>query len=256
MIHIEGLRKSFEKSKKPIIQDLSLNIEDGEFVVILGSNGAGKSTLMNLVAGQTLPDKGSIHIGASDVSNKREYQRARYIGRVFQNPNQGTCASRTIEENMILASKRGKKRLLGYAYRKHKRMLFKAELSKLGLGLEDRLHHRIGSLSGGQRQAITLLMAVLNKPDVLLLDEHTAALDPKIAQIVMEITNNLVVNKKISTLMITHNLEHAVRYGDRLILMHEGTIYRDIKSAEKKQMSHQEIRDLFYELNYGNLDCI
>ena len=207
---------------------MSLTLEDGDFVTVIGGNGAGKSTLLNAVAGVWPVDSGTISVGGTDVTKLPEHKRARYIGRVFQDPMMGTAATMQIEENLALASRRGRKRTLRPGIGREEREEYRELLKILDLGLEDRLTSKVGLLSGGQRQALTLLMAALRKPDLLLLDEHTAALDPKTAAKVLEATERIVQKDKLTTLMITHNMRDAIVHGNRLIMMYEGRIALDL----------------------------
>ena len=247
MIQIQSLKKIFYKgdiNEKTALDNLCLHVKRGEFVAVIGGNGAGKSTLLNSIAGVFLPDAGSIFIDQEDMTRKPEHYRSCKIARVFQDPLKGTAKSMTIEENLSLAKKRGKPRGLSLAIRKDDRSFFREQLATLELGLEDRLHDKVGLLSGGQRQALTLLMATMLRPELLLLDEHTAALDPRTAAKVMEITDRLVREHRLTTLMVTHNMENALQFGNRLIMMHEGNIAVDIHE-EKKDYEIQDLLNLF-----------
>ena len=238
MLEISSINKTFNPgtiNANHALKDLSLHLADGESIAVIGGNGAGKSTLLNAVAGVWSVDSGSIHLGGVDITHLPEYKRAKYIGRVFQDPMMGTAANMQIEENLALAARRGSRRGLRMGITKAEREQFREMLRILDLGLEDRLTDKVGLLSGGQRQALTLLMATLQKPKLLLLDEHTAALDPKTAAKVMEVTRTLVNQDRLTTLMITHNMRDAIEYGDRLIMMYEGRIALDI-AGEEKQM--------------------
>lgn len=220
MLKIENLCKIFNKNQvdeKKVFDNLNISIKNGEFVIILGGNGTGKSTLMNLIAGSIFPDSGKIYLDDQDITNLPEYKRSKFIGRVFQDPLKGTAPNLTIEENLSLALLRGKKRALNFGINKENREFFKEKLSELNLGLEDRLGSKIGLLSGGQRQAVTLLMATLVRPEILLLDEHTAALDPKSQERILELTNKIVSSKSMITIMITHNMEHMNRFDARIL---------------------------------------
>ena len=244
MLEISGINKTFHPgtvNANHALKDLSLHLADGESIAVIGGNGAGKSTLLNAVAGVWNVDSGSIHLGGVDITHLPEYKRAKYIGRVFQDPMMGTAANMQIEENLALAARRGGRRSLRIGITKAEREQFRDMLRILELGLENRLTDKAGLLSGGQRQALTLLMATLRKPKLLLLDEHTAALDPKTAAKVMEVTRTLVNQDRLTTLMITHNMRDAIEYGDRLIMMYEGSIALDISGDEKKHLSVEDL---------------
>ena len=250
MIILENIIKYFHKgsiNEVFALNNISLHIEDGDFVTVIGSNGAGKSTLLNCIAGSFLPDSGLISIGGHDVTRWAEHQRARLISRVFQNPLMGTCPSATIEQNMALAGLRGKRRGLGKGVKGKDRELFRGLLKQLGLGLEDRLLDSVGLLSGGQRQALTMLMATMIKPEVLLLDEHIAALDPKTAGQILALTQQIVSEQKLTTLMITHNMKHAISFGNRLIMLHQGKILFDLRGDEKKGLTVKDLLEHFYK---------
>ena len=249
MLEVRNLYKTFNAgtiNEKKAINDLSLTLEDGDFVTVIGGNGAGKSTLLNLVAGVFPVDDGSITIAVQDVTRLPEHKRAKFIGRVFQDPMMGTAATMGIEENLALAYRRGQARGLRYGINNEERKLYREKLAILGLGLEDRLTSKVGLLSGGQRQALTLLMSTLKKPKLLLLDEHTAALDPKTAAKVLEITETIVRRDKLTTLMITHNMRDAIAHGNRLIMMDSGRIVADIRGEEKKNLTVQDLLDKFH----------
>ena len=244
MLEISGINKTFNPgtiNANHALKDLSLHLADGESIAVIGGNGAGKSTLLNAVAGVWPVDSGSIHLGGIDITHLPEYQRAKYIGRVFQDPMMGTAANMQIEENLALAARRGGRRGLRMGITKAEREQFRDMLRILDLGLENRLTDKAGLLSGGQRQALTLLMATLRRPKLLLLDEHTAALDPKTAAKVMEVTRTLVNQDHLTTLMITHNMRDAIEYGDRLIMMYEGRIALDIAGEEKKCLTVEDL---------------
>ena len=248
MLEIKNIWKTFNGgtiNEKVALQDVSLTLADGDFVTVIGGNGAGKSTLMNAVAGVYPVDQGTITIGDADVTKLPEHKRAPYIGRVFQDPMMGTAASMQIEENLALAARRGQKRGLGWSITKAEREEYHTLLGTLGLGLEDRMTSKVGLLSGGQRQALTLLMATLRKPKLLLLDEHTAALDPKTASKVLETTETIVQRDKLTTLMITHNMRDAIAHGNRLIMMFEGRIAVDVSGEEKKKLTVESLLELF-----------
>ncbi len=244
MLDIKNIRKTFNPgtvNEKTALNGVSLTLEDGDFVTVIGGNGAGKSTLLNAVAGVWPVDSGSISIGGTDVTRLPEHKRAKYIGRVFQDPMMGTAATMQIEENLALAARRGRKRTLRPGIGREEREEYRELLKILDLGLEDRLTSKVGLLSGGQRQALTLLMATLRKPDLLLLDEHTAALDPKTAAKVLDATERIVGKDRLTTLMITHNMKDAIVHGNRLIMMYEGRIALDIKGEDKKKLTVEQL---------------
>ncbi len=244
MLEICGINKTFNPgtvNANHALKDLSLHLDDGESIAVIGGNGAGKSTLLNAVAGVWGVDSGTIHLGGIDITHLPEYKRAKYIGRVFQDPMMGTAGNMQIEENLALAARRGGRRGLRMGITKAEREEFREMLKILDLGLEDRLTDKAGLLSGGQRQALTLLMATLQKPKLLLLDEHTAALDPKTAAKVMEVTRKLVNQDRLTTLMITHNMRDAIEYADRLIMMYEGRIALDIAGEEKQKLTVEDL---------------
>ncbi len=244
MLDVKNIRKTFNPgtvNEKTALNGVSLTLGDGEFVTVIGGNGAGKSTLLNAVAGVWPVDSGSISIGGADVTKLPEHKRAKYIGRVFQDPMMGTAATMQIEENMALAARRGRARTLRPGITQDEREHYREMLKILDLGLEDRLTSKVGLLSGGQRQALTLLMAALRKPDLLLLDEHTAALDPKTAAKVLEATERIVQKDKLTTLMITHNMRDAIVHGNRLIMMYEGRIALDISGEDKKKLTVEDL---------------
>lgn len=247
-LSIEGLQKTFfpgTVNEVKALQGIDLHLAPGEFVTVVGSNGAGKSTLLNSIAGVITPDRGRILLEGVDITRQSEVERARRIGRVLQNPLAGTAPSLTVAENLSLALARGRKRGLRWALNAARRRQFAEELAQLGLGLERRLDDRVGLLSGGQRQALSLLMATLQRPDILLLDEHTAALDPRAASLIADLTNRWVRQHRLTTLMITHNLEQAIRLGDRLIMMHEGRILFTVGGAEKHTLTIEGLRSAF-----------
>ncbi len=248
MLEIKNVTKVFNKgtpNERVALSDVSLTLNDGDFVTVIGGNGAGKSTLMNVIAGTYFVDDGSIFIDDKDVTYMKEHKRAKFLGRVFQDPRMGTATDMQIEENLALASRRGKFRGLFPGIRRKERKQYKELLAGLGLGLEDRLTAKVGLLSGGQRQALTLVMATLKKPKLLLLDEHTAALDPKTAKKVLETTEKIVKNENLTTLMITHNMQDAINYGNRLIMMNEGKIVFEIDGEDKKKLTVKELLDKF-----------
>ncbi len=244
MLDVQNVYKTFNPgtvNEKAALRGVSLTLNDGDFVTVIGGNGAGKSTLLNAVAGVWPVDSGSISIGGTDVTRLPEHKRARYIGRVFQDPMMGTAATMQIEENLALAARRGRKRTLRPGIGRDEREEYRELLKILDLGLEDRLTSKVGLLSGGQRQALTLLMATLKKPKLLLLDEHTAALDPKTAAKVLDATERIVGKDRLTTLMITHNMKDAIVHGNRLIMMYEGRIARDIKGEDKKKLTVEQL---------------
>ncbi len=225
---------------------VELQVQRGDFITVIGSNGAGKSTLLNCLAGSFPIDAGTIHFDERDVTPWPEHRRARYLSRVFQDPLLGTCGSLSIEQNLALALRRGKPHGLGLGVKGRNRDLFRQQLKQLGLGLEDRLRDKVGLLSGGQRQALTMLMATLVRPEILLLDEHTAALDPKTAQQILELTETLVREQQLTTLMVTHNMKQALRLGNRLIMMHQGKVIFDVAGEQKREMTVEALLERFY----------
>lgn len=252
MLKLENIHKFFEigtVNEKHILKGVNLEVNDGDFITIIGGNGAGKSTLLNSVAGTFPVTSGKIFIDGDDVTAEPEFKRAKHIGRVFQDTRMGTASDMSIEQNLAIAYRRGKKRTLRWGITERERGLYRELLSQLDLGLEHRLKDKTRFLSGGQRQALTLLMASFHQPKLLLLDEHTAALDPKTAEIIMELTNNIVKKKKITTLMVTHNLMHALHYGNRLIMMHEGNAIMDLNEQDKKSTSVDNILNVFNKIS-------
>lgn len=248
MLEVKNIYKTFNPgtiNEKVALNGVSLTLEDGDFVTVIGGNGAGKSTLLNAVAGTWLVDEGQILIDGIDVTKLPEHKRAIYLGRVFQDPMTGTAATMGIEENLALAKRRGQKRLLRSGITKAEREEYVELLKILDLGLENRLTSKVGLLSGGQRQALTLLMATLKKPKLLLLDEHTAALDPKTAAKVLETTDTIVNRDHLTTLMITHNMKDAIAHGNRLIMLMDGHIILDIRGEEKKNLTVRDLLDQF-----------
>jgi len=249
MIRLEGYTQYFHRggvNEVRALDQIDLNLAKGEFVTLIGSNGAGKSTLLNGVAGVHLPDAGVMFIGDRNVTQWPEHRRAAYIGRVFQDPLVGTCASLSIEQNMALALRRGRRRGLRIGVKRRERNFFKDQLQILGLGLEDRLKASVGLLSGGQRQALTMIMATLIEPEVLLLDEHTAALDPKTARQILELTGQIVEARHLTTMMVTHNMAQALAYGNRLIMLHQGHIILDVSGEKKQNLSVDDLLAQFY----------
>ena len=252
MLEIQNVSKTFNAgtvNQKTALNGLNLKLNEGDFVTVIGGNGAGKSTMLNAVAGVWPVDEGKILIDGVDVTRLSEHQRAAYIGRVFQDPMTGTAATMQIEENLALAARRGKPRTLRIGITKAEREQYRELLKTLDLGLEDRLTARVGLLSGGQRQTLALLMATMTPIDFLILDEHTAALDPKTAEIVMQLTNKVVQEKHLTTLMVTHNLRHAVEYGDRLLMMHQGHVIMDKAGDEKRALKVDDLLDVFTSIS-------
>ncbi len=250
MLDVKNISKTFNAgtiNEKRALSELSLSLNDGDFVTVIGGNGAGKSTLLNAVAGVWPVDSGAIIIDGEDVTGMPEYKRAKYIGRVFQDPMMGTAPNMQIDENLALAYRRGKKRGLKWGVTAAERELYREKLATLGLGLEDRLTAKVGLLSGGQRQALTLLMASLQTPKLLLLDEHTAALDPGTAKKVLELSDKIISENKLTALMITHNMSDAIRHGNRLIMMDRGRIVLDISGEDKKNLTKADLLERFAE---------
>ena len=247
MLKIENIRKVFNPgtiNEKVALDGVNLTLEEGEFVTVIGGNGAGKSTTLNAVAGVWPVDSGKIYFGGEDVTKLSEQRRAQYLGRVFQDPMTGTATTMSIEENMAIAARRGKSRGLRWGITKAEREKYRQMLSTLHLGLEDRLTSKVGLLSGGQRQAITLLMASIQKPKLLLLDEHTAALDPKTAAKVLEISDQIISENHLTAMMVTHNMKDAIAHGNRLIMMHEGKVILNIAGEDKKKLT---VGDLLHQ---------
>ncbi len=257
MLKLSHVKKTFNAgtvTEKRALTGVDLTLNDGDFVTVIGGNGAGKSTLLNMIAGVYPLDSGVIELDGTDISRLTEPQRARYLGRVFQDPMRGTAADMQIAENLALAKRRGKPRGLAWGVTKAEKEEYTELLKKLDLGLETRLTAKVGLLSGGQRQALTLLMATLTKPQLLLLDEHTAALDPKTAAKVLTLTEEMVAESNLTTLMVTHNMNDAIRLGNRLIMMHEGRIIYDVAGDEKKSLTVPDLLRKFEEVSGGTLD--
>ncbi len=249
MLELRDVYKTFNAgtvNEKCAVDGVSLTLEDGDFVTVIGGNGAGKSTLLNLIAGVFPVDGGKVILNGTDLTPLPEHRRAKYLGRVFQDPMMGTAATMEIEENLALAYRRGKFRGLGHGISNAERKLYREKLAALGLGLEERMSTKVGLLSGGQRQALTLLMATLQKPDLLLLDEHTAALDPKTADKVLQLTEEMVARDHLTTLMVTHNMKNAIQYGNRLIMMDSGRVVVDIRGEEKKNLTVRDLLEKFH----------
>lgn len=254
MLEIQNIHKTFNPgtiNEKVALNGVNLNLNPGDFVTIIGGNGAGKSTTLNAIAGVWSVDEGKIIIDGVDITKLSEHKRALYLGRVFQDPMTGTAATMSIEENMAIAARRGERRGLGWGITKKERERYKEALKELDLGLEDRLSSKVGLLSGGQRQAITLLMASLKKPKLLLLDEHTAALDPKTAAKVLAISDKIIQEHQLTAMMVTHNIKDAIAHGNRLIMMHEGKIIYDVSGEEKKNLKVADLLAKFEEVSGG-----
>ena len=254
MLEIQNIHKTFNPgtiNEKVALNGVNLNLNPGDFVTIIGGNGAGKSTTLNAIAGVWPVDEGKIIIDGVDITKLSEHKRALYLGRVFQDPMTGTAATMSIEENMAIAARRGERRGLGWGITKKEWERYKEALKELDLGLEDRLSSKVGLLSGGQRQAITLLMASLKKPKLLLLDEHTAALDPKTAAKVLAISDKIIQEHQLTAMMVTHNMKDAIAHGNRLIMMHEGKIIYDVAGEEKKNLKVADLLAKFEEVSGG-----
>ena len=257
MLEIKNIHKTFNKgtiNEKKALDGVNLNLNPGDFVTIIGGNGAGKSTTLNAVAGTWLVDEGNIVIDGVDITRLPEHKRAVYLGRVFQDPMTGTASTMSIEENMAIAARRGQRRGLRWGISRKEREEFKKKLGALGLGLEERISTKVGLLSGGQRQAVTLLMAAIKKPKLLLLDEHTAALGPKTAKKVLEISDKIIEENQLTAMMVTHNMKDAIAHGNRLIMMHEGRIIYDVSGEEKRQLHVSDLLKKFEEVSGGELD--
>ncbi|WP_307739507.1 ATP-binding cassette domain-containing protein [uncultured Parolsenella sp.] len=253
-LKLTNVRKTFNKgtvTEKRALTGVNLELHEGDFVTVIGGNGAGKSTLLNMIAGVYPLDSGTIELDGKDISRLTEPQRAKYLGRVFQDPMRGTAADMQIEENLALAKRRGKRRGLAWGVTKEERAEYPALLKTLDLGLDTRMSAKVGLLSGGQRQALTLLMATLTDPKLLLLDEHTAALDPKTARKVLELTEKIVNERQLTTLMVTHNMNDAIRLGNRLIMMHEGHVIFDVSGEEKKALTVPDLLQKFEQVSGG-----
>lgn len=256
MLKLSHVKKTFNRgtvTEKRALTGVDLTLADGDFVTVIGGNGAGKSTLLNMIAGVYPLDSGTVELDGEDISRLSEPKRAKYLGRVFQDPMRGTAADMQIEENLALAKRRGERRTLRWGITRAEREEYAELLKKLDLGLETRMQAKVGLLSGGQRQALTLLMATLTNPRVLLLDEHTAALDPKTASKVLELTEQIVDERKLTTLMVTHNMNDAIRLGNRLIMMHEGRVIYDVAGDEKRSLTVPDLLQKFEEVSGGQL---
>ena len=252
MLKLDNIHKTFNPgtiNEKVALNGVNLTLEEGDFVTVIGGNGAGKSTTLNAVAGVWPIDSGKIYIGGDDVTKLSEHKRAKYLGRVFQDPMTGTATTMSIEENMAIAARRGEKRGLSWGITHQERDTYRELLKTLDLGLEDRLTSKVGLLSGGQRQAITLLMASIKKPKLLLLDEHTAALDPKTAAKVLEISDKIISENHLTAMMVTHNMKDAIVHGNRLIMMHEGKVILNISGEEKKKLTVKDLLEQFEKVS-------
>lgn len=252
MLRMVEIEKSFNVgtiNEKQIFKGLNLTINDGDFITVIGGNGAGKSTMLNLIAGVHKADGGRIFLDDEDLTYQSETQRAKYIGRVFQDPMMGTAPTMMIEENLAMAYRRTKKRTLAWGITQKERDMYRQSLAQLGLGLEDRMKTKVGLLSGGQRQAVTLLMATLRKPRLLLLDEHTAALDPATSAKVLSLSDKIIGENSLTALMVTHNMQDAITYGNRLIMMDKGRVILDIAGDEKKQLTIEDLLHKFEEIS-------
>lgn len=254
LVHIGVTFKPGTPLEKQALIDLNLTIDRGSFVTVIGSNGAGKSTMLGVLAGDILPNEGKVTVNGIDVSRKSTADRAGMIARVFQDPLAGSCGSLTIEENLALAARRGKRRGLRSALTRENREIFRQRIAELGLGLEDRIHNRMDSLSGGQRQAVSLVMATLSNADVLLLDEHTAALDPGMADFVMKLTEKVIKENKLTTLMVTHSMRQALDYGERTVMLHGGKIILDVHENERKGLNVNDLVGMFQKVRGEVLD--
>lgn len=254
MLELKNVKKTFHKgtvNEKIALQGVNITLNDGDFVTVIGGNGAGKSTTLNMIAGVYPIDEGKILLNDINLTHMPEYKRAKYLGRVFQDPMKGTAAGMEIEENLALAARRGEKRGLRWGVTKAERNQYQEALKILDLGLENRMSSKVGLLSGGQRQALTLLMATLKKPELLLLDEHTAALDPKTASKVLEITEKIIEQHHLTALMVTHNMKDAIRLGNRLIMMYNGTVVYDVSGEEKKKLQVSDLLEKFEQVSGG-----
>ena len=252
MLKLDNIHKTFNPgtiNEKIALNGVNLTLNEGDFVTVIGGNGAGKSTTLNAIAGVWPIDSGKIYIGGDDVTKLSEHKRAKYLGRVFQDPMTGTATTMSIEENMAIAARRGEKRGLSWGITHQERDTYREMLKALDLGLEDRLTSKVGLLSGGQRQAITLLMASIKKPKLLLLDEHTAALDPKTAAKVLEISDKIIAENHLTAMMVTHNMKDAIVHGNRLIMMHEGKVILNISGEEKKNLTVEDLLHQFEKVS-------
>ncbi len=256
MIKMVNISKVFSPgtvNENAAIRNVNLVVNEGDFITIIGSNGAGKTTLFNLISGNMLPTEGQVFINGRDVSKEQEFKRARYIGRIFQDPLLGTASTMTLEDNMMITHRKGRKGLR-ISLNNKMREFFREKLTSLEMGLEDRLKDNVGLLSGGQRQALTLLTMVISRPELILLDEHTAALDPRNAKIVLELTMRFINDYGLTTMMITHNMNHAIQYGNRLLMMDKGEIILDIAGAEKEALTVEKLVDKFHDIRKRTLE--
>lgn len=256
MIELKNVSMIFNPgtvNENQAISGINLKVREGDFITVIGSNGAGKSTLFNLIAGTITPTSGSIHLNDRDITRDPEYKRAKYIGRIFQNPLLGTASTMTLEDNMMITYKKGFK-WLKRSLNHRMREFFRSELVQLKMGLEDRMKENLALFSGGQRQALTLLMMVLSRPDLILLDEHTAALDPKNAQIVLELTDKFIREYRLTAMMITHNMSHAIEYGNRLLMMDKGEIIFEAHGEEKKALTVEKLIDKFHQIRHKSFE--
>ena len=252
MLELKGIHKYYNPgtvNEMCLFQNFNLTIDNGEFVSVVGSNGSGKTSMLNIICGSIPVDGGKIMVNGVDITKKKDFIRHQSIGRVFQDPSKGTCPSMTILENMAMAENKGKAYNLGKGVNKKREEAYRELLRPLNLGLEDKLHVKVGALSGGQRQAMSLLMSTMTPLDFLILDEHTAALDPKTAEINMRLTDQIVREKKLTSIMVTHNLRYAIEYGTRIVMMHQGKVILDKKGEEKKNMNVDDVLDLFNEIS-------
>ena len=252
MLELQNIHKVFNEGtvdEAVLFRDFNFAVQEGEFVSVIGSNGSGKTTMLNLICGADRAEEGRILFRGKDITGLSEYKRARFIGRVFQDPKVGTCAGLTVLENMALAENKGKPFGLGFAINKKRIDAYRSLLEECEMGLENRMQVKVGSLSGGQRQALALVIANMSRIELRILDEHTAALDPKSSERMMYLTQKLVERRGITTIMVTHNLRYAVEYGDRLVMMHEGQVIRDLRGEAKKRTQVQDLLDTFYEIS-------
>ena len=255
MLELRNIEKYYNPgtiNEMCLFDKFNLTVDKGEFVSVVGSNGSGKTSMLNILCGSIPVDGGQILMNGEDITTKKEFKRNQKIGRVYQNPAMGTCPTMTILENMSLADNKGKKFGLGFGTNKKRVDYYRELLSQLGLGLEDMMGSKVGSLSGGQRQAIALLMSTMTPIDFLILDEHTAALDPKTAELIMKLTGKIVEEKKLTTIMVTHNLRYAVEYGNRLLMMHQGGVVMDLKGKEKEEL---QVEDILSKFNEISIEC-